>query len=183
MNDRLKKGFSLFEIVISIVLIGLITSISVPSFKNYHEKLSLKEEEISIVSLYEKTLSFLHKAKPTIFNKDKMIAIYYPIFMSVSADQELSDLFSISNFSDFLDFWWVNCGDDSKKIASYEYINAEYVNNEFGKGCLKVCFDDDTSIIFSVFISYDSVQKILYAEFETMSFYNINGFLIKEYQM
>ena len=183
MFDKSKKGFSLVEIVVSISLLGVISALMVPSVKNYQNKLKNKEDEVEFFSLYQKTVSFIVSQEPLWYDKKNMAVVNYPIELTVDSNQELRDLFSISNFSAFLNSWIDTCDINVKDIKSKEYFNADYIDNEFSEGTLILVFNDNSKISFSVYITYDKLNMYLYAKFDSMSYYNSNGILIKEYQL
>lgn len=55
-NAKAQKGFSLVELMVVMVIIGVLFGIGVPAYKNYQEKARVKAHEASMQNLYNAAL-------------------------------------------------------------------------------------------------------------------------------
>lgn len=183
MKNKLKKGFSLVEMIIVISIIGVLMSISVPSVKKYQNKMEKQTFISQADSMYQKTIACLYSVYPSYTSFSEGIFISYPFYYDLSSETSMDDFFSISNFSYFLKYWYKQMEIDSSMIISEEYIKGSYNNSQFNNGNLKICLNNNLEYIFSMFLYVGRNKTQLYAEIDYIIIRNFKINYEKTYEM
>ena len=96
MNNKLNKGFSLIEVIVTIAIVCLLSGILVPSISSYKKK--MKEQEFYTYAnlLNQKTIAMISKVSPIYINFSEGIFIDYPLVYTLNNNDQGVDYFSIS---------------------------------------------------------------------------------------
>lgn len=183
MNNKLKKGFSLIEVIVTIAIVFLLTSILVPSMVNYKKK--MKEQEFYTYAnvLNQKTIAMIGKISPIYINFSEGIFIDYPLVYILDSNEPGVDYFSISNFSHLLKYWYSICDIDQENVLSEEYIKAEYDGSAFNLSVLKIIISTNLEVNFHMSIYADKYNQFLYSEIDKLIVKNLELNIEKAFEM
>ena len=173
MNNKLNKGFSLIEVIVTIAIVCLLSGILVPSISSYKKK--MKEQEFYTYAnlLNQKTIAMISKVSPIYINFSEGIFIDYPLVYTLNNNDQGVDYFSISNFSHLLKYWYSICDIDEESVLSEEYINAEYDGTSFNLAILKIIISTDLEVNFYMSVYSDKYNQFLYSEIDKIVIKNL----------
>lgn len=182
MTYQLKRGFSLIEMIVIIAILGVLTSITLPSITKYQKRME-EETFFSLAnSMYQKTVACLYSAYPSYINFSEGIFVSYPFFYDLTGKTGIDDYFSTSNFSSFLKYWYKQMEIDASNTIE-EYLKGSYENDSFNNGNLKVIISENIEFIFSMFLYVDRYKTQLYAEIDYIEIKDIEENFKKVFEM